>query len=424
MLTLMLGLAPSVQAFDARSGDRVTVGSREVIDDDLYIAGQTVTIDGTVRGDVFAAGQTVTVNGTVDGDLFAAAQSVVVNGTVDGSARVAAQAILLEDATQIGGDLLAFAFSVEQRPGSTVGRDVVATGYQALFAGSIGRNLLGAVNGLDLRGDVGGDVTVRVGSGQDGGVATAMSPPLLIAIPNVAPGLTVADSARIGGRLEPSSDAEPPVARQVPGGVAPAPVQERSIVADTAATILRHLAVLLLVGVVLLLVVPGWTRRLASTIESRPLPSLGRGLLAWLLAIAASIGILLGTVLLAVLFGVATLGPLASLTVVLGVLAEAVLAVGLIAFAGFVAQVVVSFLTGHWIVERLQPAWAAQPWVALLVGAIIFAAIAAIPILGGLVMLLAAILALGALWIAARPPTEVVPAAPPREQEPAIPAAA
>jgi hypothetical protein len=53
---LLLGFfaVTPAQAADARGGDQVVIGRDEVINDDLYVAGNTVTIDGTVKGDVVA----------------------------------------------------------------------------------------------------------------------------------------------------------------------------------------------------------------------------------------------------------------------------------------------------------------------------------------------------------------------------------
>ncbi|MCK4331752.1 MAG: hypothetical protein KAW81_04245, partial [Dehalococcoidia bacterium] len=48
-----------VLAADLRSGDTITVASGEVVDDDLYIAGESIVIDGTISGDLWAVGRTI-----------------------------------------------------------------------------------------------------------------------------------------------------------------------------------------------------------------------------------------------------------------------------------------------------------------------------------------------------------------------------
>lgn len=84
---LMLTFITPAQAFDGRGGDKVVIGSAEVVNDDLYVSSQEFVLDGRVNGDVIAFGQIVTINGMVDGDLMAFGQTVVVNGEVTGSIR-------------------------------------------------------------------------------------------------------------------------------------------------------------------------------------------------------------------------------------------------------------------------------------------------------------------------------------------------
>src|SRR5665648_1105128 len=68
-ILLMTFTAVPVLAFDARSGNIVTVASGEVIDGDLYVGGGTIIIDATINGDLIAAGRTITVNGPVNGSI-------------------------------------------------------------------------------------------------------------------------------------------------------------------------------------------------------------------------------------------------------------------------------------------------------------------------------------------------------------------
>ena len=56
---------------------------------DLYVFGNNLVIQGTVRGDVIAAGSSVTITGHVTGSVMAAGSTLVVSGPVDGSVRLA-----------------------------------------------------------------------------------------------------------------------------------------------------------------------------------------------------------------------------------------------------------------------------------------------------------------------------------------------
>ena len=65
------------------------VPANEIVEDDLYMTGDTMTIQGTVRGDVIAAGRVIRVEGIVEGDLVAAAQVVEITGVVEDDVRIA-----------------------------------------------------------------------------------------------------------------------------------------------------------------------------------------------------------------------------------------------------------------------------------------------------------------------------------------------
>ena len=68
LLAMSLFSTPAI-AFDARSGETVTVSSGEVVEGDLYVAARYIVIDGRVNGDIFGAGLVLTINGTVNGGV-------------------------------------------------------------------------------------------------------------------------------------------------------------------------------------------------------------------------------------------------------------------------------------------------------------------------------------------------------------------
>src|SRR5690606_14682587 len=144
-------LVPAAYAADFRGGDRVVIAADQVINDDLYVSGNEIVIDGTVKGDVYAIGQTITINGTVDYDVIAAAQTLTINGKVGSDARLAAQAIILGENAEIARSLLSAAFSLETRPNSRIGNDLLFAAYQALLAGTVGKDVVAGANGIELR---------------------------------------------------------------------------------------------------------------------------------------------------------------------------------------------------------------------------------------------------------------------------------
>ena len=122
MPAVMLCTAVPVLAADTRGGDTVTVTSGEVVDDDLYIAGNEIIIDGTVNGDLWAVGRTITINGAVKGSVVAAGQTVTINGEIAHAARIAGSELTVKGA--VDGDLLAFGATLYVAESARVGGDL------------------------------------------------------------------------------------------------------------------------------------------------------------------------------------------------------------------------------------------------------------------------------------------------------------
>jgi len=412
MCLVLFVLVPVALAFEGRGGDTVVIGAGEVIEDDLYVGAGTFTLDGTIKGDLIVGGTIIEINGTVEGDLIAAGQTIVVRGAVTDDVRIAGQALTLDDDAQVGDDVLAAGFSIEGKEGSAVGGDLVYFGYQALLAGDIAQDLDVAVGGLQLSGSVGGDVEAEVGEAGEG------PPPMVFmpgapAMPSVRLGLTVDEGARIGGKLDYTSASE----WSIPAGVVAGAVtrhepeievEEEVVVspaqraADWFLRHLRRLITLLLVGLLIVWVVPGWTKQVAEALQAKLLPSLGWGVVSIAAFILAILVILIATILVGVVLGIITLGGLAGTTVWTGALTMALLTFFFSIAVTYVTKIVVSFLGGRVILARLKPDWAEGRIWPLVVGIVLFVVITAIPILGGLVNLVVVLLGLGALWLLGR----------------------
>jgi cytoskeletal protein CcmA (bactofilin family) len=409
---VLFTLVPAALAFETREGDNIVIGAGEVIEDDLYVGANTFTLDGTVKGDLIVFGSTIEINGTVEGDLLAAGQTVVVRGTVTDDVRIAGQALILDSDAQVGDDVLAAGFSIEDKKGSSVGGDFIYVGYQALLAGDVAEDVRVAVGGLQLSGSIGGDVKAEVGEPGEG------PPPMLFmpgvpSMPSVPLGLTVDEGAHIGGKLDYTSASE----WSIPAGVVAGAimrhepeveVEEEVVVsparraADWFLGHLRRLATLLLVGLLIVWVVPSWTEKATGALRAKPLPSLGWGVVSIAVFILALLVILIVTIIVAVILGLITLGGLAGTTAWTGALTMALLAFCFSIAVTYVTKVVVSFLGGRLILARLKPDWAEGRIWPLVVGVVLFVIITAIPILGWLVNLVVVLLGLGALWLLGR----------------------
>ncbi len=160
-----LGLALSaipVFAFDMRSGDAVTVGSGETVNEDLYLAGRTVGSDGTVKADVFAAGQTVTIGGTVSDGVTAAGQTVIIGADVGNGVRAAGSTV--DVSGMIGRDLVAGCSSLTVAQSASIAGDLGFGASTAVISGNVGGDVQGAAESVVIAGTIGGNVDLKVGT--------------------------------------------------------------------------------------------------------------------------------------------------------------------------------------------------------------------------------------------------------------------
>lgn len=401
-LFLGLFLFSPAWAIESRGGEQVNIPRSEVVDTDLYVSGSVVTIDGTVRGDVIGVGRQITVNGLIEGDLIAAGQAIVINGTVEDDVRIAGQVLQVGSNAQIADDVVATGASFEGKAGSRIAGDLSFMGGQALLAGTVQQDVKGRMAALELRGTIDRNVDVTVG-GDDR--LPAINPPFTpqpqIAIPTVGTGLTVTNSARIGGKLNyrSSSQAKIDPAAQIRAGVNRVAIESARI--RPALLIwgnVQRWMTLLLVGIFLLWLLPSGLQRMAMAIQAKPLPTLGWGIITMLILGALAIAIPIFTIVLTALLG-SFLWNLAPLILGIGFLTTLIIVIGFLLFIGYIPPVVVSLLGGQWLLRSAKGNWTSKQIASLALGLLIFVLLTAIPVLDGLIYLIVVLLGLGALWI-------------------------
>lgn len=362
LVALVLALTPSpAAAADIRSGQDITIGANETIDDDLYVLGNNISILGTVRGDVIAFGQSVSVDGTVGGDLIAAANTIVIRGQVSGSVRGGAASIAVSG--RVAEDLVAAGNDIAVSATGRVGRDALVAGNTATFSGQVGRDVRAAATTLRIDAPVGRDVVAQVER------------------------LELTDKATVEGSLTYTSANEAQIA--VPGSVkgrterrVPESTTETPAVEGPAALAvdwLRGLVGLLILGLLVVFFFPGFSRRAGEALVRSPWMSLAVGAL-----------VLIGLPILAILFFIvgALIGGWWIGFVVLA------LCIVLIALSIPVASVGVG---GALLRVTQSPAPA---WLALLLGLIVVLLVALVPIIGGIVIFLAVLFGMGAATLA------------------------
>lgn len=316
LTVLALQVVPaSVAAQESRAGGSVVVEAGETTGD-LEAFGGQVEIRGTVDGDLSAFAGNVVIAGNVTGDVETAAGNVMIAGQVDGNVSAGGGNVQLAESGSVGGTFEAGAASVRidgtVDGNARVGADTITVGETA---------------------SIGGDLEY------DGT-------------------LDVADGAQIQGETIQTDDLQT--------GAEPAPVVPGWIFGVYA------LLVTLLVGAVLLLAFPAFSRGLVDRTADRP---------GWT--------------------GLAGIGALVGIPIVLVVVAITIVGIPL-ALAGFflwllalwIGSIYGRYVLGAWL---LSLADRENRWAALVLGVVLVAVLGWLPIVGGLIELVVLLLGLGAL---------------------------
>ncbi len=360
-ISVTLFAAAPVLAADLRSGDTITVASGEVINDDLYIAGESIVIDGTINGDLWAVGREVTVNGTVNGSIVAAAETINVNGDVAHAARLAGETLNIRG--DVGGDLIAFCSAANIANTAEIGGDLL------VGAGNVRIDAL-------IEGDVkGGAGEVTITNGVRGNVELEVD------------NLTVASTANIEGDLTYTSENEAEIesGAQVGGTTTHQPVEEEpakaALGAGIAATAMGKVVaflMILVVGIIIILIMPRRIVSMADSIRMYPLPSLGWGAV-----------ILFATPIAAIIVCFTVIG------IPVGLIALAVYGIAI-----YLSQIPVALLIGRLIIRRSTEMESKGLLVgALALGLVILGILRLIPFLGFWVGLATALFGLGAVVV-------------------------
>lgn len=127
----------------------------------LYTMGGNVSVDGTVTGDLYAAGGAVNITGSVEQDLVAAGGTVNITGIVGGDARLAGGNVNLVG--KVGGDLLIAGGNLIISSQSEIAGDLIIGGGNVTVDAPVLGNIRAAGGNITINSRVVGEITARSG---------------------------------------------------------------------------------------------------------------------------------------------------------------------------------------------------------------------------------------------------------------------
>jgi cytoskeletal protein CcmA (bactofilin family) len=324
---VLLGTVPGVALAETRSGGSVVVEEGETVDG-LTAYGGTVVVSGTVEGDLTAFGGTVLVTpgGEVTGSVDATAGNIRLAGSVGGDVSATGGNVYVASTGSIGGTLEAAAGTI-------------------VLAGTVDENAELTAGSITLASGatINGDVTYAIGEEGDGEFTN--------------------NGASVGGsvtRDESLSTGD--------GGASGFSMPDES----GAIFGVYGFLVNLLVGVLLLVVLPVTSERIADRARTNPLRTGGVGL-------AALLGV-----------------PIALALVALSIVGIPVMLGGLLTYG---LLIWIATIYGRYAIGTLLLSYTGieNRWVALLAGLLIVAGLVRIPVVGWVFELLVLLLGLGGL---------------------------
>jgi hypothetical protein len=290
---------------------------------------------------------------------------------------------------------------------------LTSASYQLVLNAPVGREVSFWGSALTIAATVNGDVTATVGDPASTGVTElrTLFSFLPLEVELINPGLRVTETGMINGQLRYSGPAEGEIAVTLPRPPEYTPVTARTdlispektfgeSLRDYLAQAIREIVSLALIGVVGLLLIPRTLQAPIYSLRVRPLPSLGVGLLMFIISFPVFFIVvpLLGGVLVLLLL-LLQLGDLALIAGAI-VLVLDLGGAGVFYFVAiFISRVIVSIALGRFIVRLLlgdRPE-RFMTFVSLLTGVVFLALLTSLPYIGFVVNALAAFFGLGAM---------------------------
>lgn len=378
ILALAITFGASASAWSSGLERLSTVPPQQVVEDDVFLSGDVPVLQGRVNGDVFAVGRAVYIEGDVEGSVFILAERAYVQGAVGGSVYSAALAFKQEAASVINHSLYVAALNVATERDARIERDLHAVAVSANLRGSVGRETDAVIGLIEL---------FRVLRPRVTGGITAL--PIRQA---AAPALGVGRIIAFAPNVMPD------------GGFRSQPGVQTDETEEAAAepwwrSSLESLVVLFILGGLALWLFPTVFRRTVAGARRRPLAATGVG--AIVLINGFLIPVLVAALVGGIFFGLLYLSLPSLAWIVLGLglgLVITFFSLFLFAFM-YISKAVVAVLVGEWIIRLLLPRLARRQVLALLIGLILYVALASVPYLGFTIAILVSLLGLGAMWL-------------------------
>lgn len=217
----------------------ISIESNQKIDDNLFTAGNTVSIKGVIEDDLFVAGNIINIEGEIKGNLFAAGNTINISGKINKDAFLAGNMINIQD-------------------NANIARDIAIGANSITINGKIGRNVFSGSSMLSINGQVEGDINAGTSS------------------------INIGDNAKIEGKFKYTNDKELNIQNSslVKKGIEFNQIKSSEINITLKTKIITWLLGLIqfiILGIIFVLIIPKYFQKISEIITKNTLKNIGVG---------------------------------------------------------------------------------------------------------------------------------------------------
>lgn len=359
-LSLILVLPLATKASYNPKQQQVYIPASENREGNVYLAGQSIVIDGDINGDLIAIGQSIEVNGQIGGDLIAAAQSLNINGEIKGNIRALGENINLNGTTEKNITLLGANINFNET--ANTGWDFLFLASNTNIKGSIAGELRGIAEIININGKIGKNVNITLNDRANGS-------------------LNIYSDAIINGNLNYTAKNDANIStKEAVGGKITKSSPKKSQSQETANWLWRKLYYLfsaLIIGLIIVSIFRKKIKNLDNQLPDKIKKSIGPGLLILLVTPLASLFIA------ATFIGL----PLALIIFFFWLIAL------------YLAKILVAIVFGLWLSKKFFEKYKDNVIFIMTIGVTAAWIVFSLPYIGNLLAIMATILGLGFIYI-------------------------
>lgn len=131
----------------------ISIPENEVINEDLFVSGQSIIIDGKVNGDLFFMAKDISINGEIAGDIIGIAQTVTINGIVLDDVRTGGQFVNINGEIHKNATFSGQFVNISKK--SSIGGDLIVGGNDIKIDGVIQGEVQAGGETISLSGKIG-----------------------------------------------------------------------------------------------------------------------------------------------------------------------------------------------------------------------------------------------------------------------------